>query len=625
MDPGSFAELLGLLHLPRNADDKDISRAYRKVALQMHPDKGGNADKMKRLNALMEQYRSSGGSSGPDLTCTESPLNSEDEDPDEGPSGSAGSAGYFSQSMPRSPPDPDRTPPNSGDSWGTPPKFGRTVVLPEVIEACLLNEKSVQSCPDVHLVCTTQQKMESLRVRILQHFTTKGYLRANWGEDLAFLLLHLQNTTRVSTIQNFLKKHCTISYFNSRGVKKNCFSKLCAAFKDLDSISIVESNLAEEGPEEKQFNYALLNEFAITKELTDALLLLAVYKRFATPIKECLECKGSRKPKGNPRNSHPTLHDDHHKNAKIFTTLKDQKRICQCAVDCVLAERRYKAYTMTRNEMFAERVGVVLKGLARMLADTEETDNLVCAMLLLNMLIKGNVELLADIIETMVRNPPKQRYFVFKGPVNTGKTTLAAGLLNLLGGSTLNVNGNPERLPFELGCAIDCFAVLFEDVKGQPEGDKSLPSGMGMLNLDNLRDHLDGYVPVNLERKHQNKVSQIFPPGIITCNQYVIPHTVRVRCRQVVDFAPNPEYARALDANLDITEGRYLTKAETVLGLLLVTPETEGRVKKTLILEHKLTVEALKLEFDRRCMKYSYNLREGKAYFAPDEEDSTTW
>lgn len=104
MDPGSFSELLGLLQLPRNADDKDISRAYRKVALQMHPDKGGNADMMKRLNALMEQYRSSGGSSGPDLTCNESPLDSEDEDPEEGPSGASASAGYFSQSMPRSPP-----------------------------------------------------------------------------------------------------------------------------------------------------------------------------------------------------------------------------------------------------------------------------------------------------------------------------------------------------------------------------------------------------------------------------------------------------------------------------------------------------------------------------------------
>lgn len=105
MDPEAYAELLMLLQLPRNADDKDIARAYRKVALQMHPDKGGNADIMKRLNGLMEKYRSSGTyrRAGPDLSCSESPLQSDDEDADEaGPS--SASAGYFSQSMPGSPP-----------------------------------------------------------------------------------------------------------------------------------------------------------------------------------------------------------------------------------------------------------------------------------------------------------------------------------------------------------------------------------------------------------------------------------------------------------------------------------------------------------------------------------------
>lgn len=466
----------------------------------------------------------------------------------------------------------------------------------------------------MHLVISTIQKMPLLQAKLINHFTIKGYLAATWRDDLALLVLYLQNTTRISTVSNFCRKYCTISYLETRGVKKNCCSKLINALRELEDVRVTDNSLPDEGPDEKQFNYALLNEFAITKQISDALLLLAMYKRLAIKVGDCTECKDTRK-KHNHKESHPYLHDTHHRNAKVFVTLKDQKRICQCAVDCVLAERRYKVVTMTRNEMFAERVGVVLKSISRMLRDTEETDNLVCAILLLNMLMQGNVELLADIIETMIKNPPKQRYYIFKGPVNTGKTTVAAGLCNLLGGTTLNVNGNSERLTFELGCAIDAYCVLFEDVKGRPEDGAQLQVGGGMANLDNLRDHLDGYVCVNLERKHQNKVSQIFPPGLITCNEYIIPTTVRVRCRQIVTFQPNPAYAAALDANLDVLEGRYLTKPETMLGLLLVTPETENRFQKKLVLDHKLTIEALKLEFDRRCMSYMLNLQCGKPYF----------
>ena len=392
----------------------------------------------------------------------------------------------------------------------------------------------------------------------------------------------------------------------------------------------------EEGPDDKAFNYGLLNEFAIGADLSDALLLLAIYKRFANDPSTCTECKETKSCKKRKLDNHANLHEHHFKNAKVFITLKDQERVCQCAVDCVLAERRFKSVTLTRNEIFADRVKQVMKKIKDILDDVEQTDKYVAAMILLNMLIpqegdRSGISTIADILETMIKNPPKQRYYIFRGPVNTGKTTLAAAIVNLLGGTTLNVNGNPERLNFELGCAIDCFIVLFEDVKGTPLRENSrLPLGLGVSNLDNLRDHLDGHVPVNLERKHQNKIAQVFPPGLITMNEYKIPQTLRVRCKQIIEFRNNASFAKALAANMDIMNSRLLTSAETLLGLLLVFSETEARFQKTLLMEHKLLLEVLKMEFDNRVMRYNTNLWSGDPFwigdpaYGPTEQDEGT-
>lgn len=72
-----------------------------------------------------------------------------------------------------------------------------------------------------------------------------------------------------------------------------------------------------------------------------------------------------------------------------------------------------------------------------------------------------------DFLHCIVFNVPKRRYWLFKGPIDSGKTTLAAGLLDLCGGKALNVNLPMERLTFELGVAIDQYMVVFEDVKEQ--------------------------------------------------------------------------------------------------------------------------------------------------------------
>ncbi|AKT44372.1 large T-antigen [Erythrura gouldiae polyomavirus 1] len=633
MSKADIAELRELLQLPKNASFEKIKAAYRKKALMYHPDKGGDEEKMKRLNSLMEQaktYDFSAENREEDLYCEES-LSSEEEDVSPGPSQRAEDTGYgsFSASFNASGPSAEgpggyagsaSPPPTPGSgSFSTPPKSQREIYLPADVESCLLAAKSVQSCPEGHLVVTTHQKLQDLQASLLDHFDNTGYLTAKWEGGFSFMLVLLTTGTRISTVHNFCKKHCTISPLCVRGVKKHCLQKLVDVITRMPCCEVTANLLEREVCGEKGFNYAMLNEFACKNNISDALFLLALYKRLATDPDNCSDCKTEkesttlRQLKRKKPAGHVEAHKLHHINAKLFIQLREQKRACQGAVDTVLAERRFKTLTMTREDQFNERIDTVLASMKDMLDSVQDTNELCCAIQILNILIK-DPQAIADTIRTLVKNPPKRRYFVFRGTVNTGKTTVAAAILNLLTGASLNINGNPERLQFELGCAIDQMMVLFEDVKGQPEEDYEpyLPRGMGMANLDNLRDHLEGAVPVNLERKHQNKVSQIFPPGIITMNHYKIPLTVRVRCRSIIDFRKDDVFKKALDANPVIVQNRWLTRPETLLGLLILT-ET-GLVKNPGNPINSAIIETLKFEFDERWRFY-HKLYNGESCF----------
>lgn len=111
--------------------------------------------------------------------------------------------------------------------------------------------------------------------------------------------------------------------------------------------------------------------------------------------------------------------------------------------------------------------------------------------------------------------------------------------------------------------------VVFEDVKGQTEGKTNLTSGMGMNNLDSLRDHLDGCVKVNLEKKHLNKRSQIFPPGIITMNEYNVPLTILARMVKVINFRPKHYLKKSLEVNNELLHRRIVQSGKTLLMLLM--------------------------------------------------------
>ncbi|UEV87527.1 putative large T antigen [Gammapolyomavirus phacarbo] len=648
MDPKLLEELLNTLKIPRGASHAEVLQNYRRAALAYHPDKGGDEEKMKRLNHLIKLYKEqqcqAEAAEEPDLHAEETLSDSEEEEDTPNDSAYGSSSASFSQQTPTtgtpgagSPrhgaPDQNYgSPPrsqsrNSSQSFHhtTPPKDRATCELPDPIESCLLNAKSVQSCPDVQVVITTEQKMPYLKPQVLQQFPCHGHSHHSWkAAGLHLLILHLQTATRISTISNFCKKQCTVSPYTVRGVKKNMLRRLLDACQEAGmEVEMSDLDASASAHSDKQFNQALLNEYAIKHSITDSLLLIAIYKRFHVACESCETCKAQKKDmpfrmlKRKWVGGHIDDHIVHNNNAKIFLQLKDQKRVCQAAVDGVLAEKRFRASTMTRNEQFSDRVISIMESVKDILNDSEQTDDLICSIMLLNMLI-ADVNLLGDIVTTMVKNPPKKRYYIFRGGVNTGKTTVASALLNLMTGASLNINGSPERLQFELGCAIDAFMVLFEDVKGTPSEGSSLQYGMGMTNLDNLRDHLEGAVPVNLERKHQNKIAQIFPPGVITMNDYWIPQTIMARCKQLVTFKKNNTYYRALRANPQITDGRWLTKAETILCLMLL--QIPDRFTPDVLKKIETDLGNLQFEFDERWWKYLNKLDEGLSVLGPDDD-----
>jgi DnaJ family protein A protein 2 len=52
--PVDTTKLYETLEVDKNADEKEIKKAYRKLSRQHHPDKGGDEHKFKEINAAYE-------------------------------------------------------------------------------------------------------------------------------------------------------------------------------------------------------------------------------------------------------------------------------------------------------------------------------------------------------------------------------------------------------------------------------------------------------------------------------------------------------------------------------------------------------------------------------------------
>lgn len=330
----------------------------------------------------------------------------------------------------------------------------------------------------------------------------------------------------------------TTKWFVLQGVKPKKYNECKACVMGLVDAVILEGKQDFDAP---PFSQTLLNDYARATCSTDVLFLLGAYCALAdcSPdvCDQCMEDNDRYPEEDDPRREHSTLHGVHYRNAKGFLHVTNKRQACSHACDMVQGNLRYAEKSSTRHQRFA---GYCMKALEKL--DRALDEPMVAAAIFLKRILPHGLtvtEFFDCVVGGIVAGSPKQQGYVFTGPVNSGKSTLASAVMSLCEGTALNVNCPKDRLWVEFGRALDRYCVCFEDTKGVPKAGHDLPWGEGMSNLDNNRDCLDGLFKVGLERKHQNKVDAHFPPWILTCNEYVIPPTVLARCRErVLDFVP---------------------------------------------------------------------------------------
>ncbi|QLH64630.1 LT Antigen [California sea lion polyomavirus 2] len=615
-------ELLQLLELnPSCYGNVPLMQAkYKRAALKYHPDKGGDEEKMKRLNVLftkffsgcaylrednptptyedIPQYGTSAwerwwenfnANEDDDLCCSESLDSSDDEGPTtskaskSSPTASSSKASRSPRTPPCafSPPESPDSPPKkkrrttspdaSQQSFSTPPKQKKKPVpedFPEDIRPFLSNAILSNRTLNAFAIYTTKEKAIQLGERLNRfNYNYQGLFQFN---DFGIILMLTVAKHRTSAIANFCKKECTHSFCITKAVLKvmECYATLS---KDpyiiiRESPSSGLNDFLFEDPTNKPppgLNWVQLSEFAVQIKCEDPLLLMGIYLDFAKPLGNCTKCSARI------LKLHYQNHEKQHENAILFKECKSQKNACQQAVDAYMASKRLMLLESSRQDILCEKFNEMFEKMEDVFVSSIPIIQHMAGVAWLSCLLPDIDDLVVQLLQYFVDNIPKRRYVCFKGPINSGKTTLAAALLNLVSGKTLNINCPSDKLNFELGCAIDQFIVVFEDVKGQIGENKNLIPGQGMHNLDNLRDHLDGSVKVNLERKHMNKRSQIFPPGIITMNEYQIPLTLQARFVKTVTFRPKQFLRTSIEKNQILMQMRVIQSGLTLLALLV--------------------------------------------------------
>lgn len=319
-------------------------------------------------------------------------------------------------------------------------------------------------------------------------------------------------------------------------------------------------------------NHVEIYEWAHLVKCTNVMWGMGTFLGFAAPPGDCTRCAREKdlfRDYETRQRRHYWQHQKYHFTATVYNGLRNQKKLMEEAIDHHKALEAANLGELTRvqewaifckdamSEMidWAEGGGnlTVLKKNAYWLAVTGYKPTL------LDPTPRGQLHshwttLMGLVHYRIVEALPKKRYIIFRGPRDTGKTTVANAIKDFCGGVTMNVNCNEDALRYEWGNALCKYMVLFEDVKGRPmnEEDAHL-EGRGWYNLDSHREKLEGRVKCSLERKYVNSVQANFPPGIITMNNYYkIPPECYNRC-VIVDTHKISGYD---EFEKDVTEGK---------------------------------------------------------------------
>lgn len=288
---------------------------------------------------------------------------------------------------------------------------------------------------------------------------------------------------------------------------------------------------SNEKPDSKAFNHKTLVEFAKTHQISDCMELMYDYAHLAETCDYPVE-KITRE--------HEEDHEGHFENAKIFIYMSDRKKICKNAIEVVFAE----LYVTCKRESPLDYLNKKCKEIGYNILEIDDIDFFGLADFYSKHHIYNFVPLAKLILDSFCYGLPRKRYTILQGDFKCGKSVFASAFNKLFGGVSINLNVDAQRLHFYLGNAIGRRFVLFDDVKGDElkrRGD-SMYTGPGLQNLDNLRDHLDGNFEVQLEKKNQQPIEQIFPAGIITCNNYVIKDSIRERVQGPKKMRASPRW-----------------------------------------------------------------------------------
>ncbi|QMP82844.1 large T antigen [Rabbit polyomavirus] len=583
-------ELMQLLELQMDAwgNMPLMKRQYLQKCKVFHPDKGGDENKMKRLTELwdklcttLQEVHTQNVEEDNVYNVSEMPTYGTEEWNDWWEKFNEGWEEILrcdEEVNSRSPsPTPHSstayTPPSKQPKTTeeTPPKQQPEMCFPECLNEFCSQAVFSNKTLTCFVIQTTENKSKEMYVKLQKKFKTTFASRHKYM-TVCFVFMLTCKRHRVSAVHNYVCSQCTFSKCITKGVINiyGLYSYMCrepfAICEESVNGGLKQNQFEPEdlyGEKVEQFNLQMLSEYACAIKCDDAYILLGLYLQFTKPVAACEHCISKQVIQ------HYKYHAQQQKNAELFKQSKQQKNMCQQAVDCVIAERRLNLTVMSRKQQLLQRFIMHFEHLEAVLKGEPEINLYMAGVAWFMTLEPGIDDIIMKYLQCVVDNIPKKRYWVFKGPVNSGKTTLASALLDLVGGKALNINLPWDRISFELGCAIDQFSVVFEDVKGVPENHGYLDRGQGMEHLDNLRDYLDGAVPVNLEKKHSNKKSQIFPPGIITMNQYEIPKTVQMRICFFKHFTFKKHLTKALQNTPEIMKYRVLNRGITLLLLLI--------------------------------------------------------